>query len=77
MGWIGMAHQLEYTLRSMGADTDEDGRILITGSAPVSFMGMGEEMVIDDECMYLVNGQKASVAIAMKQTSYGVPVNVL
>jgi hypothetical protein len=73
MGWIGMAHQLEYTLRSMGADTDEDGRILITGSAPVSFMGM----VIDDECMYLVNGQKASVAIAMKQTSYGVPVNVL
>lgn len=77
MGWIGTAHHLEYTLRLMGADTDKEGKILIGGSAPLSFMGLGEEVVVDDECCYFINGQRINVAGAMRQTSYGLKVSVI
>ena len=77
MGWIGPTHQLLYTLKIMGADQDEDGNFLIYNSEPVSFLGLGEEIVVDDDCCYSVDGQKASLAGAMASTSYGSQVNVI
>ena len=77
MGWIGNARQLTYTLDCMGADRDEEGKFKIYNSAPVSFMGCGEEMVVDDDCCYSVNGKKASLAGALNSTSYGLQVTVI
>ena len=57
MGWIGTSKQLEYTLDIMGADRNEDGKFLIYGEEPVSFLGLGEEFVVSDVTMYSVNGK--------------------
>ena len=77
MGWIGTENQLMHTLRVMGADRDEDGKFLIYGSAPVSFMGMGEEYVVGDDTFYSVNGKKANLVTALSMTSYGTFVHVV
>ena len=77
MGWIGDSKQLMYTLDIMGADRDEEGKFKIYNSAPVSFMGMGEEMVVDDDCCYSRGGKKVSLAGALNSTSYGMKVNVI
>jgi hypothetical protein len=77
MGWIGNSSQLHYTLDCMGADKDETGKFKIYNSAPVSFMGCDDEMVVDDDCCYSVNDKKASLAGALNGTSYGLQVKVI
>jgi hypothetical protein len=79
-GWIGLNHQLVYTLRIMGADQDETGRVKIFGDAPISFMGMtGEnaEVVVSAACECTIDGRRQSVAYLMAQTSYGSAVTVI
>ncbi len=77
MGWIGPAHQLKYVLQVMEADRDENGNFKIYGSEPVSFLGLGEEYVIDENCCYSINGQYASLSGALNSTSYGHKINVI
>jgi len=77
MGWIGPARQLRYALEMTGADKDAGGKFKVYNSAPCSFMGLGEECVIDDECCYTVNGKKVSIAGLMASTSYGTQVTVI
>ena len=61
----------------MGADQDADGKFKIYNSAPVSFMGLGDEIVVNDDCCYSVGGKKVGLAGAMASTSYGNQVTVI
>lgn len=71
MAWMGMSKDVEHTLNTVGADKDKDGKFLISGAPPISFMGIGDEMVIGDEVMYMKNDQPVSLAHLMNGTSYG------
>ena len=62
MGWIGSNDELQKALQAAGADRDEDGRFLIYGEPPVSFLGMGEEFVVPDHAMYSVGGERRNLA---------------
>ena len=78
MGWIGSTHQVEYALKVVNADRDENGKFMIFGEQPpVTFMGMGDEMAIGDDLSYSCDGQRMSLAGLMRSTSYGVGVNVI
>lgn len=70
MGWMGLKSQLVYTLKAMGADCDENGNVLIFG-APVIQGLDDEEVVVNDEVEYTVQGQRRSVAGTMNSTGYG------
>ncbi len=71
MGWMGDANHVKSALDTIGADKDENGDFLIVGKPPISFMGLGEELVLDDEVMYLLGGQPQSLVHLMNRTSYG------
>lgn len=77
MGWIGNARQLEFVLMTVNADKDEDGKFLVYSSAPVSFMDMGEEFVVPDDCEYSVGRKRANLAALLNSTSYGTAVTVI
>lgn len=77
MGWIGTNKQLQHTLNVVGADKDQEGRFLIYNSELVSFLGLGEEYVIDDDTSYSVNGKKLNLAHLMASTSYGLSITVI
>lgn len=71
MAWMGMSKDVENALRTVGADTDENGKFLIAGSPPISFLGLGDEMVIKDEVMFMKGGQPCSLTHLMNGTSCG------
>ncbi len=75
-GHMCSSGQLLHVLRVAGADKDEDGKFLIEGSI-VSFMGMGEEMVVSPDAVYFRNGQRCNVALALQGTSYGTKIVVI
>lgn len=75
MGWMGTNGQLLHVLRTFRADTDDQGRFLIVGEMPATFLGIGgenSEVVVSDEVKCLIGGQEVSVAHLCNQTSYGV-----
>lgn len=76
MGWIGLARQVEYALSIVGADKDEEGKYLIYGEPPCSFLGLGDELVIGENTNYFVQGQKCNLAGLLRGTSYGMAVKV-
>ena len=76
MGWIGNARQLESVLMTINADKDEHGKIIVYGSAPISFMGMGEEFVVSDDCECSIGGKRVNLACLLNSTSYGTAVTV-
>lgn len=79
-GWIGMADQIEHYLRVVGADRDESGKYKVYtngGRGPVSFLGMGEEIVLDGTEEYSVDGHHNNLAAGLRSTSYGCSVMVL
>ena len=77
MGWIGTASQLRHALDVVGADQDTDGKFKIYGEQVVSFMGLGDELVVSDHIQYSINGQRASLAGLLATTSYGSQVTVI
>ena len=76
MGWIGSNDELQRALQAAGADRDEEGRFLIYGNPPVSFLGMGEEYVVPDGAMYSVGGEKKNLA-ELLATGGGMKVHVI
>ena len=76
MGWIGNVQELAHTLRSMGAEVDEEGRVKISGDA-ATFMGVGPEVVIGDEAYCIIDGQRVYIAEIMGGTSYGQGATVI
>jgi|GEM_PF-4804648 hypothetical protein len=75
MGWFGRKDHMIHALRTMGADTDEDGRYLVKGHV-VSGLG-GEEMVIGNDAQYRMNGQWCGLVGLMNSTSYGIKIHVI
>ena len=76
-GWIGTTDNVLYVLRTIGADQDTDGKFLIYGKPPASFLGIGEETLVSEETKYSVNGIKYSLSGLLNSTSYGLKVNVI
>jgi hypothetical protein len=70
MGWMGLKRELIYTLKTMGADLDELGNVMLFREPPAVGLG-GEEVVVPDGCEYAVGGRRRNVASAMGATSYG------
>lgn len=56
-GWIGPTSAVLEALESIGADRDDDGNYLLTGEAPTSFLGLGDELCVPERCMYLLKGE--------------------
>ena len=78
-GWIGINRQLLHFLRVIGADRDEDGKFLVTGSI-VTFLGLGDldaEVVVGAGAKYFIDGQPAGLAAGLHSTSYGMKVQVI
>ena len=52
MGWIGDTNRVLEALKANRADTDEENRFLLRSGGVVTFMGAGQEAVIQDgtEC---------------------------
>jgi hypothetical protein len=69
-GWIGSASMLYHALATFGCDRDADGTFCVDGSI-VSFMGAGDEFVVDAAAVYYVDGQPRHLAAALETTSYG------
>ena len=76
MGWIGHADALYHTLRMFGCDRDATGKFCVDGGI-TSFMGAGEEFVVDDAAAYYVDGRPRNLVQALKATSYGQHVTVI
>ena len=64
-GWIGPTRTVENFLAVVGADRDNDGRFVVVGEAPSSFMGQGDELVIPAGCCYLAQGKPVPLAATM------------
>jgi len=64
-----------HVLRTFGVDRDEDGKFHVDGKI-VSFMGMGEEMVVDDDAVAYIEGKPHNICHMLEQTSYGLKVKV-
>jgi hypothetical protein len=78
-GWFGRMGQVLHLLRTVGADTDEDGKFLIRGTVS-SFMGLGGEnadVVVGADAKFLRNGLECSLPLALRGTSYGMSVTVI
>jgi hypothetical protein len=69
MAWLGMASTVEDFLGAVCADRDEDGRFKVAGDvAPVSFMGAGDELLLDDSLQYFIQGKPHPLVADMTQT---------
>ena len=68
--------QLMNFLRVVGADTDAEGKYLVTGTI-ASFMGMGREFVIGPDARYFRAGRPCGLAAGLRCTSYGLAVTVI
>ena len=69
MGWIGSTRAVENYLAVVGADRDGEGNFIISGDKPpVSFMGEGSELVIDDSVVYFKDKQPVKLVANMVST---------
>lgn len=76
MGWFGDVHQFVFALKTMGAELDAEGKVMIFGEPP--FVGLDKtEVVVSDKVMCRVRGNLVPAAHLLAQTSYGVSVRVI
>ena len=76
MGWIGTNDELQRALQAAGADRDENGKFLVYGDPPVSFLGLGEELLVPDGAMVSIQGEKRNLANLLV-TAGGMEVHVI
>jgi hypothetical protein len=79
-GWIGDAEELEHYLATVHADCDEEDKFMIwvtEDGGPVSFMGVGDEIVLHGTEEYSVKGHRFNLAAGLKSTSYGIGIIVI
>ena len=70
MGWSGDVSQMLYALDTFGCDRDADGNRLVAGTIAL-FMGIGPDVVVGTDAVYLRNGVRLPLAAALHATSYG------
>jgi len=69
MGWFGPRAQLDYALRLAGADRDEEGRLLVSGTIALGIGG--EEIAVADDARFYCDGRPRSIPALLNATSYG------
>jgi hypothetical protein len=74
-GSMLVASQLYNVLGCFGADKDEKGKFIVRGNI-TSFLGAGDEFVIDATAEYRRQGQWCNLLQAVKVTSYHMPIEV-
>lgn len=70
MGWFGRENELYNFLNVMGCDKDKDGKFCVDGNI-TSFLGLGEEFVVDDSAVYYVDGKRKMLAAGLEVTGRG------
>lgn len=76
-GWIGPNSQMLFYLDIVCADKDAEGRYIISGAAPTSFMGdLNNDVVIPGDAVYFTQGKPCNLAAGLRSTSYGMAVKV-
>jgi hypothetical protein len=75
MGWTGDMKELVAALEEVGADSCEEG-FLIKGDI-WSFMGAGDDVVVDDNARYRLNGEERPLVELLKERSDGLEVEVI
>jgi len=78
-GWIGIVREVKHALTTVGADKDENGLFLVTGTL-ATFLGLSgddAEIVIGADAKYYVNGEPCSLVALMRSTSYGLGITVI
>jgi hypothetical protein len=68
--------ELMNVLAVTGADKDEEGKYFVRGGL-VSFMGMGDEWVLDETAQYRKNGEWKYLLGLVQGTSYHRSVGVI
>ena len=68
-GSMIQASELYNVLMAFKADKDENGKYIVRGNI-TSFMGQGQEFVIDVTAQYQSGGEWKSLLVAIKGTSY-------
>ena len=76
-GTILTASELYNVLACFGAEKDPDTEKYIVRGHITSFLGMGDEFVLDDTAQYRKNGEWQNLLHAIKTTSYYHPITVL
>ena len=78
-GWIGMAAEVHTLLFEKGADHDGEGHYYVyyEGYPPVSFLGMGEEVVFRGTEEYSVGGKRFNLVSALLAADIGVGVGMV
>jgi len=77
MGWIGECEKIYAALTEAGADQTDDGKaFLLYRSMPISYLGLGQECVVDDECEYSIDGDCYKLADLMNRYAPN-PVTVI
>lgn len=74
-GWFGSADQVLYVLRTVKADCDEDGNVMIYGQNIVHGLDP-QEVVVPAGTEYSVEGKRFNLAALLGSTSYGTSVKV-
>ena len=67
--------QLHTVLACFKCDRDNEGKFIVRGNI-TSFMGAGQEFLIDETAQYYSNGNWCNLLSAVKATSYYHPVAV-
>lgn len=76
MGWVGTASDLAYTLKELQADTDQEG-VFRTSGHIFSFLGLGDEYVLEDDVMFFKDGEPQPLIEALVAAGRGSQVHVV
>lgn len=74
-GAILLANELYNVLAAYKADKGDDGKYIVRGNI-TSFMGAGDEFVVDSSAQYRVGEEWRNLLVAIKSTSYFRPITV-
>ncbi len=74
-GTMILASQLYNVLACFHAEMDEHGKYIVRGNI-TSFMGAGDEFVLDSTVEYRSGGNWCNLLNAIKMTSYYHPIQV-
>lgn len=77
MGWIGSDRELLTFLEVVKCDRDEEGLFIVRGQGITSFLGAGQEFVINDAAEYRRGDKWYGIAGGLRGTSYGLGITVI
>lgn len=70
-GWLGSAEEVQSVLEKVHAEKTVDGAYVCMGGQPISFLGAGEEYVVEENVRVRVAGVWTSLVSLMKKHAGG------